>query len=497
MKVIKIIFILPALFISNLVLSQHKPDITFKEYTTSGEYVVKGAGFYVDEEYEKAIEQFELINESDTNYSESLADKAVSYIKLEAYEKAENVSREGLKRTTEDRHYHYRNLASALDGQKKYEESIAVLDKGLEEFPYNMHMRYAKVLYLDHADQDKACADLLKLQLQEHHNFATFHLKAGLLAYHEKEITKTMMAYGFYLILTPGSAGANNVLYHLNEAVRSKADDAEPQGFKFSESGDDFSDIDLLINNYAALSSKYKVPSKVDLPLIKQFYLMMNKLEYDKNDKGFFMQYYVPIYKKILKEDKFKDFSYYLLLSSQNASHLAQANKHLSDLKEFKTWFQNALEDQLGKHTAILDGKEQEVQYWYKGDGTLEAIGNLNSAQKPIGEFKFYHENGALSSVGKFDDQGVKTGVWTSYYENSNIKEEATLKSGKLNGPYNYYHDNGNLSYEVVYKDGKAQGLVSYYNILGNKYRESNFKDDQLNGLTTFYHENGNVSQTI
>ena len=80
-----------------------------------------------------------------------------------------------------------------------------------------------------------------------------------------------------------------------------KVDNAEPQGFKFSESGDDFSDIDLLINNYAALSSKYKVPSKVDLPLIKQFYLMMTKLEYDKNDKGFFMQYYVPIYKKILQ----------------------------------------------------------------------------------------------------------------------------------------------------------------------------------------------------
>ena len=77
-----------------------------------------------------------------------------------------------------------------------------------------------KYLCLDHADKDKECAEELKLQLKEHHNYANFHLKAGLLAYNEKEITKTMMAYGFYLILTPGSAGANNVLYHLNESVR-------------------------------------------------------------------------------------------------------------------------------------------------------------------------------------------------------------------------------------------------------------------------------------
>ena len=66
-----------------------------------------------------------LINESDTNYSESLADKAVSYIKLEEYENAEKVSREGLRRTTDDRHFHYRNLVSALDGQKKYDESLS------------------------------------------------------------------------------------------------------------------------------------------------------------------------------------------------------------------------------------------------------------------------------------------------------------------------------------------------------------------------------------
>ena len=220
MKSTKNLFLLVGLFISFIGLAQIKPEITFKEYTQSGEYIKKGAEYYLDKDYKKAIEQFELIHESDTNYSESLADKAAAYILLEEFEKAEKVALEGLKGAYDDRHLHYRNLASSLDKQEKYDEAIATLDKGLKEFPFNMHMLYSKVIYLDDAQKDEECADLLKNQLREHYFYPNFHLKAGLLSYNEKQISKTLMAYGVYLILNPGKQNANQILYYLNKVVR-------------------------------------------------------------------------------------------------------------------------------------------------------------------------------------------------------------------------------------------------------------------------------------
>ena len=50
---------------------------------------------------------------------------------------------------------------------------------------------------------------------------------------------------------------------------------------------------------------------------------------------------------------------------------------------------------------------------------------------------------------------GIKSGKWTTWYENGQKKEEGTFKDGKLEGLVTGWYENGQRMGEYTYKDGK------------------------------------------
>ena len=55
------------------------------------------------------------------------------------------------------------------------------------------------------------------------------------------------------------------------------------------------------------------------------------------------------------------------------------------------------------------------------------------------------------------------TGIIKDYYDNENLKIEATFKNGKEDGILKGYYPNGNLLIEDTYKDGKESGISKIY----------------------------------
>ena len=80
-------------------------------------------------------------------------------------------------------------------------------------------------------------------------------------------------------------------------------------------------------------------------------------MEYDKNDKGFWMQTYVPFFKELLKQQLFAEFSYYCLQSSENKSHQKLIAKNTESIKKFVTWAGAALNKINSVIMTMLDGK--------------------------------------------------------------------------------------------------------------------------------------------
>ena len=66
--------------------------------------------------------------------------------------------------------------------------------------------------------------------------------------------------------------------------------------------------------------------------------------------------------------------------------------------------------------------------------------------------------NGSLverERINRLDQQGLKQGVWKTFYDNGRIKTEANYKNDILNGPYKEYDENGLVKVYFQYAEGK------------------------------------------
>ena len=76
---------------------------------------------------------------------------------------------------------------------------------------------------------------------------------------------------------------------------------------------------------------------------------------------------------------------------------------------------------------------------------------------------------------GKYDEQELRNGVWTSWFENGNKNSEGKYVNGKEDGNYRVWHSNGQLFYKGQYDMGRKTGVWVFYDSLGVKIKEENY----------------------
>ena len=118
--------------------------------------------------------------------------------------------------------------------------------------------------------------------------------------------------------------------------------------------------------------------------------------------------------------------------------------------------------------------------------------------------------------INQTDEKGLKQGKWMKVYANGVTAYEAYFKDDKTIGELKRYHENGKLSSLVIYpengdtataeffdedgtkiSDGKYIGKAKtgqwiYYNKT-IKIREENYENDVLNGYQIVYYDNGQI----
>ena len=72
---------------------------------------------------------------------------------------------------------------------------------------------------------------------------------------------------------------------------------------------------------------------------------------------------------------------------------------------------------------------------------------NLANAQ----EHKQYYDNGNLKVTGIYDENGQKTGEWKSYHENGKLYSVGKFENGKATGKWKFFDENGNLTKTETY----------------------------------------------
>ena len=65
------------------------------------------------------------------------------------------------------------------------------------------------------------------------------------------------------------------------------------------------------------------------------------------------------------------------------------------------------------------------------------------------------------------DKNGLRQGLYESFYENGQLRRRCTYKDGKLDGLYESFYENGQLKERCTYKNNKLDGLCEWFDING------------------------------
>ena len=78
--------------------------------------------------------------------------------------------------------------------------------------------------------------------------------------------------------------------------------------------------------------------------------------------------------------------------------------------------------------------------------------------------YKEFAKNGTITCQGEYD-KGLKTGLWSYFFENGERDYEENYENGQLNGPFTSYFENGEIFEKGSFLDGnKHQFWITKYN---------------------------------
>jgi uncharacterized protein len=464
---------------------------TITEPINAIEIYTKSATLYGDAKYKESLAEIDKIDRNDSLYFEALLQKSMIYLQLNEYENGIAVCKEGLKLNSSKQYNFYNNYAVILNAAKKHEEALKVLDEALKTYPKYYLLHYNKAIVYRSMERYPEAIEMYKKAILLNPYYVNSHLNLALLAEAEGKTTQALLSFYTVLILEPNTDRSLGVLKEIIKMVSTNYE-KKPLNLKLSPEGkDDFEELDLIIGNYAALSKDYKTPVKLELSSVKQSYLMLSKLSYDKNDKGFWMQTYVPFFKSLFDNNQFEGFTYYTLQSSTNEEHVKLVKKNMSLIDGFIKWAPAQLDRIQETRLEEFNGKMQEVQHYLHDDThSLASIGKYDQAKEAfIGYVEFYHKNGTMRSCGVYNSEGKKEGVWKYYTANGVFENQATYVNGEAHGPFQVFYSNGKILREGTYEKDKLSGVRKEYYANGALENEVVMKDDEYNGKFLSYYE--------
>ncbi|MBN2668817.1 MAG: tetratricopeptide repeat protein [Bacteroidales bacterium] len=537
----KLIALFPFLLILfQLSQAQKEPVNDVLNYSDT---LKKGIEYYDNEKFEKALKCYLAIPESDTLYPTVAAEVILTYYQLEKYQEAVEYGKAALKKGIFFNQEFYMNMGSCYDNLEQYQNAIDLYKEAIKTFPYSYYLYYNIGFSSTKLEKYNEALDAFKMVIKINPVYAKVHYQIATLAINEGQTALAAMALNAYLTISPNSNSSNHVLSLLNDLVTTNyKSDIKPQGIDLMN-GEDFSEINLLLENYVALDKKFKVKTKIQLPLIKQSYLLFQELSKIKPNDKFWYQTYAPTFIDIIKENQFEAYSYYIMQSSTSDKHQKIINSNVSKVKAFISWVTNKLDDNHRVFLLPFEKSEYKDISVYRANGgfAISFIGHVNEEGKVQGYAESYYPDGNLLSTMSYNKDGLFEGEKISYYPNGNLKEVDYYKNGvlqdsliqysrygrptvfysvkddALDGEVRYYHNSGSPStimfvkdkqlqgerkkyfesgplYSVInFTDGKAEGrYVEYYNN-GQIYEVANYKLDKLEGVDTVYHRNGQI----
>jgi uncharacterized protein len=510
----KKVILLMGILCSTLSLSIAQTDIEFDSQKLIG----KGVEYHDEEKYAEAIAEFKKVNKNDTNYVLACLELANTYITIDSNQLALDMCLIVEKIPSS----YYSNMlilkGNALDNLERPEEAAKVYEAGIKKYPLTNTFYHEMGVLKVRQKKYKEAQEYFIKSIECNPYYMPTHDKMGSMALMQGKIVPAILAWQFYLLLDNSSDRAINIISQIEKIARDEYDYSDAIKVDGLSEQDDFSELEALVKSKAALSNQYKPKIKLNYNITKIFQLIFEKVAVEKGDKGFYMNYYAPLFEAMSKKDYYDVFTYNVLSGVNNKDVDSWLEKHKSETKEFFDWAGTYVVDNFLTRETTINGKVVMARRWYQNK-KINSVGVENEKGDNVGHWYYFHPNGEMRSEGAYVADNKRDGLWKYYDETGKLSDEELYKNGELNGAYIEYWPNGNKKVQKNYVNGELDGLQTVYFATGGKsftYEFSGAKqngkeihfhqndklmyelpmlDGKVNGFVTQYYKNGNVSE--
>ncbi|MEP7254309.1 MAG: tetratricopeptide repeat protein, partial [Ferruginibacter sp.] len=265
----------------------------------SKEVIANAVALHDKGKYKEAITEYLKVPISDTNYSQALNELALSYYSDSNYVAAENCIQSGLELFPEKKATWFRLLADIYDDTKHISEALNMYDSILKMNPYDYLSYFNKgICFYRQERYDEALLCFQKCVTLNPY-YSSGHYFLGVISMLKGNMVQAMLSFTTDLLVMPGNRYMQKSVSFLSSiaTVNTTVIDLLKKYKPGKE--DDFEQLQDIILNKIALDKKYKLKVDLEDQVVRQIQVMMEKLEYNEQDKGFWMQYYVPMFKKV------------------------------------------------------------------------------------------------------------------------------------------------------------------------------------------------------
>jgi len=462
-------------------------DYTFVYNTDS--IIQRGIALHDNGNYADAVKEYDKIVKLDPKYATAQYEKALTLAQMDKPEEEKTVLealyRDGFFPENPDLYVLY---GSYLSDAKSYVESEKIFLEGGKGTPRFGRLLYNQALLYVRMDKQQEAVDILERLIEQNPLYASPHYLLGVLALENGRPTEATMALLTYLMIAPTGSNAVKAIGFLDKKYSDNF--LEKGKVVFSKTGDNFSEIETILQNGLPLRSAYKVKSDIDDNITRQVQAVCEFIASQPAGDGFFERMYGPWIKKAYDTKQFEPMSYYMLLSLEE-----QLGKQLkSQEKKILNFAQKNLVDDLvplmSTYTTDFYGSKQEVRYVYQ-NGNLLFMGTVSNG-KLNGKVMAFNAFGNKTGDLHFKD-GDFDGLQRYYDEKGRLTTEKNMKDGKADGKWTNYYENGDISLTQDMKDDKRHGTLTSYLPTGGKQCEGTFADGEREGLMTCYYADGAV----
>lgn len=458
----------------------------------SRQLIETGTRLYDEGKYKEALSEFEKVPVGDTNYIMALYESALVCSADSQYARGISLCQKAL--ADDSRPELMPDLlvlyGALLDYNDQKEESLRVLDSAIQVYSATTSLYINKATTLIRMKRYKDAEKVLQQAALIDPYSASVHFKMAISALNQGKVVPSILALLTSLAVEPENANFANIITLLNEICRSSDEIVELVNNRTEDPSENFGTIEQIVLSKIALDKKYKIIIELDDNISRQMQVVFEKLRYDESDQDFYMQYHVPVFKKIYDDKKFEYFVNYVF-SGVNIPAIQNFNKKKKkDIDGLKANIVDYFHTIRATRELQFTRRSLHGPRFIHSEEGLLGKGTLNENQFN-GPFLFLYSFGNKKAEGVFNQKGEKHGTFTFYYFNGKLKATEVYQNGKQHGKQSYFYDNGSPESVVFMKEDEADGEMTSYYYNGVTRSIEPYSQGKLHGVKKTFYKNG------